>query len=252
MWEMFRYPHVNSEGVCCMFSKFIVAAAAAVLSPVAASAATYDFADFGNSVFSYGYGSGTSFTAFPNSYTGGCYGVATFACASNGSNSSEPFIGAASDGSAFQFAGTVGVPANTLVFHPGPAATGQDAILIFTAPTSSTYVITGDFLRLSQTSPAGDGTLISAYVNGVFNSSIALPNAPYLASAPLGGSLFLNAGDTIQLNVGNNGDYTYDSTGLQGSIASVPEPTTWAMMIGGFGVVGGAMRRRAKVRVAFA
>ena len=27
--------------------------------------------------------------------------------------------------------------------------------------------------------------------------------------------------------------------------AAVPEPTTWAMMIGGFGLVGGAMRRRA-------
>lgn len=26
--------------------------------------------------------------------------------------------------------------------------------------------------------------------------------------------------------------------------SSVPEPTTWAMMIGGFGIVGGAMRRR--------
>lgn len=37
-------------------------------------------------------------------------------------------------------------------------------------------------------------------------------------------------------------------------IGSVPEPATWALMIGGFGVVGGAMRRRAasaRVRVSF-
>ena len=33
--------------------------------------------------------------------------------------------------------------------------------------------------------------------------------------------------------------------------AAVPEPTTWAMMIAGFGLVGGAMRRR-KTSVAFA
>jgi hypothetical protein len=26
--------------------------------------------------------------------------------------------------------------------------------------------------------------------------------------------------------------------------SAVPEPSTWAMMIGGFGIVGGAMRRR--------
>nr|WP_084192404.1 PEPxxWA-CTERM sorting domain-containing protein [Parasphingorhabdus marina] len=28
---------------------------------------------------------------------------------------------------------------------------------------------------------------------------------------------------------------------------AVPEPATWAMMIGGFGLVGGAMRRRKKL-----
>ena len=28
------------------------------------------------------------------------------------------------------------------------------------------------------------------------------------------------------------------------SLSAVPEPATWAMMIGGFGMVGGAMRRR--------
>lgn len=33
--------------------------------------------------------------------------------------------------------------------------------------------------------------------------------------------------------------------------ASISEPATWAMMIGGFGMIGGAMRRRARVHVAF-
>jgi hypothetical protein len=35
-------------------------------------------------------------------------------------------------------------------------------------------------------------------------------------------------------------------TGLQtiGTVAAVPEPASWAMMIGGFGLIGGAMRRR--------
>jgi hypothetical protein len=35
---------------------------------------------------------------------------------------------------------------------------------------------------------------------------------------------------------------------------AVPEPATWAMMIGGMGVVGGAMRRRRSVstKVSFA
>ena len=36
------------------------------------------------------------------------------------------------------------------------------------------------------------------------------------------------------------------------SLTSVPEPATWALMIAGFGLVGGAMRRRAAAGVRFA
>jgi len=45
--------------------------------------------------------------------------------------------------------------------------------------------------------------------------------------------------DTIQTD---NWTYTLDSTG-----PVVPEPATWAMMIGGFALAGAAMRRRATV-----
>ena len=37
-----------------------------------------------------------------------------------------------------------------------------------------------------------------------------------------------------------------------GTVAPVPEPTSWAMMLGGFGLVGGAMRARRKAAVSFA
>ncbi|QXQ05522.1 PEPxxWA-CTERM sorting domain-containing protein [Sphingosinicellaceae bacterium] len=33
-------------------------------------------------------------------------------------------------------------------------------------------------------------------------------------------------------------------------VSAVPEPMTWALMVGGFGMVGGAMRRNGKVAVA--
>ena len=38
----------------------------------------------------------------------------------------------------------------------------------------------------------------------------------------------------------------YRFTSAQAFAASVPEPGTWAMMLGGFGAVGFAMRRRKK------
>nr|WP_254447510.1 PEPxxWA-CTERM sorting domain-containing protein [Sphingomonas sp. ID1715] len=42
-----------------------------------------------------------------------------------------------------------------------------------------------------------------------------------------------------------NADGKIDGFKLNG-LAVVPEPATWAMMIGGFGLVGGAMRRKAR------
>jgi hypothetical protein len=36
------------------------------------------------------------------------------------------------------------------------------------------------------------------------------------------------------------------------AVAAVPEPATWAMMIGGFGLIGAAARRRARTTIAYA
>lgn len=47
----------------------------------------------------------------------------------------------------------------------------------------------------------------------------------------------------------NGGDNTEFITA---AVSAIPEPATWAMLILGFGVVGGAMRRKPRVQVAFA
>ncbi|SIO16668.1 PEP-CTERM protein-sorting domain-containing protein [Parasphingorhabdus marina DSM 22363] len=60
----------------------------------------------------------------------------------------------------------------------------------------------------------------------------------------------LEAADSFNV-VGNrlNIDFRASSPGdyIRVLTAPVPEPSTWAMMIGGFGLVGGAMRRRRKM-----
>jgi len=232
--------------------RMFLAAAALALVPTAVSAATYDFArDFGSSVFRYGYGQGASFTAFTSSTASGCFGVANLACRNSGGDS-LPYIGATTDGSGFAVS-TVNVPANTLLFHPGQGVGATDAILIFVAPRSTTYTLSGTFSRVDTVNGGGNGVALSAYVNGNLNDTSVLSSAAYGASLGINGTVALNAGDTIQLNVGNNGEFSYDTTGLQGSItaAGVPEPASWALMIGGFGLAGGSLRRR-KVRVAFA
>jgi hypothetical protein len=46
----------------------------------------------------------------------------------------------------------------------------------------------------------------------------------------------------------------YKQNDIELAVAAVPEPATWAMMLGGFGLVGGAMRsaRRRKTQVTYA
>lgn len=234
-----------------MIRTFLTAAAALTLLPAAASAASYDFAaDYGASVFSYGYGQGASFTAFTNSYDGGCFGISVLACQTSGSNNSIPYAGTANDGSAFA-AQTITVPANTLLFHPGVDGSNSDAIVIFTAPSSRLYTLSGTFIRLDNTNGGGNGVFLSAFVNENLNATFVLDGAQF-SNVGVSGSVFLNQGDRIQLNVGNNGEYTYDTTGLQGTISFVPEPGTWAMMIGGISLIGGAARRRQRTTVRFA
>lgn len=89
-------------------------------------------------------------------------------------------------------------------------------------------------------------------------NSIFLP-VGYVSNTALAGALTINGATLASLNLtpGSylvrlvNGDsITVNVGGV--SAPAVPEPATWAMMIAGFGAVGGAMRRRQIARVRFA
>lgn len=77
----------------------------------------------------------------------------------------------------------------------------------------------------------------------------------------IGSNYTIGAGGNYQLRFGvtNVGDANYQSglafAGLTINnvpVDGVPEPTTWAMLILGFGLIGTAMRRQSKVNVAYA
>ncbi|HWW65777.1 MAG TPA: PEPxxWA-CTERM sorting domain-containing protein [Sphingomonadaceae bacterium] len=73
---------------------------------------------------------------------------------------------------------------------------------------------------------------------------------------------FQGSGGTALVTLTFSGDDATNFTGLQFNanqnafeidsmnVAAVPEPATWAMMIGGFGLIGLSMRRRSRTRVA--
>ena len=49
------------------------------------------------------------------------------------------------------------------------------------------------------------------------------------------------SGDNLQFSFGNNTRFAYR---LEGTSSAAPEPAAWALMIGGFGLVGTVLRRR--------
>jgi hypothetical protein len=89
-----------------------------------------------------------------------------------------------------------------------------------------------------------DGTsgLITGYLNGVEQWSFDDTGDLFGANS----NLWFLRDDTAQNSEDSAGtaDYIrlYDT--VEGTRSAVPEPATWAMMVGGFGLIGGAMRRR--------
>jgi len=99
----------------------------------------------------------------------------------------------------------------------------------------------------------GDLDITSAFLNdtikflevssGLFELEF-LPNTPVLAGT-----------QTITVNglSRGNGSYSGSLAFLGAGASAIPEPATWAMMIGGFGMVGGAVRSaRRKTKVTYA
>ena len=113
-------------------------------------------------------------------------------------------------------------------------------------------------------------TLTSFDIAAAFGSN---PGNTYTVTAFLGaatvGTLSGNLGQFATINgfgntsldrvvfdgIGGGGGFELDNIVLNGTATgAVPEPATWAMMLVGFGAIGGALRRRQKVatRIRFA
>jgi len=70
-----------------------------------------------------------------------------------------------------------------------------------------------------------------------------------LPSTTMTGFSFSNSGGSLFVNWQNVQTFTGATVAIGGS---VPEPASWALMLGGFGLVGGALRSRRRQAVSFA
>jgi len=94
-------------------------------------------------------------------------------------------------------------------------------------------------------------TLNGVTINGSGGTFNQWTNFSSLANA------FVAGNNTLTFNVVNAAQRTGNPTGLRveflsSDVSAVPEAATWAMMIGGFGLLGLALRRRTTQSVRFA
>jgi len=231
-----------------MFKSLIAAAAIATVA-MPAAATSYDaFSSFdgtqGAGNFSYGSWDGSSFTAFTGD-TGCSNKISNVICLGD-------LPGAFKTTSGAHQSGTVIVPGDALILHPGPNA-GQAAAVMFTVTNAADYNV--DFSAfVADNNPSGVNLLIFSPTFGVsfpVGSLNAQNHNVSLSGSLLGPGVIAPVGFQFGFAVDYDGSYYNDSTGINLTVSTadapggVPEPASWAMMVGGFGLVGGAMRRRA-------
>ncbi len=148
---------------------------------------------------------------------------------------STPFIGHNTTAGTITFA-SFHVPTDELQLHPGIA--GEEAVVRWTAPSSGAFFITGRFEGLDSTTTdvhilLNGGSLLSGSIGS--NGDVV----PFTLTTGV------NAGDHLDFVVGfGSNNYFFDSTGLAATIAPVPDPNSFALVIVGF-LVFVILRRRA-------
>jgi hypothetical protein len=230
---------------------FAVSTALALAFAAPASATVFDaFTSFdgtqGAGGFQYGFFDGTAFTAFTSPSNCSTI-ISDTICLNNGG-----LPGAFKSTTGAHTSGTVLVPGNALVLHPGSEA-GQAAAILFTLPTASNFTVDLSAF-VADTNPSGVNVTFFSVGGTLPVGTLSAANPTLTFNSPAVGGFPANFQFGVAIEYA--GTYSNDSTGVNFTVttedaaAAVPEPATWGMMLVGFGLVGAGMRRRQSTAVA--
>ena len=147
--------------------------------------------------------------------------------------------------------------------NPNGVAPGTGPVLDETVGTNSYFSIDGGQTQMfgnslfSTGTYNGDGNQTSHWVdsntcNGFNQLGIMDPTFCYGETGVVKG-LDLAAMDVIGWNLSQPAreGYARSTASIYAANGTVPEPASWALMLGGFGLVGAAMRRRPRTAISF-
>jgi hypothetical protein len=139
----------------------------------------------------------------------------------------------------------------TVVPSTGGLPTGPDGYVADTSDISDS-LSTGFANYNDPNAFALAGVYTDAAGDAIADNQVFRIGASDTLTAPTDAArLYLGFADAGGFN-GSSGLYTDNSGSLQVSISAVPESSSWALMILGFGAMGMAARRRGKMRKALA
>lgn len=137
----------------------------------------------------------------------------------------------------FLTSGTPFTPSITAVFFNGfGTSTSFDDLFTFTIPQNG---VGSGSISTSFSGNLNKLTITNLWINGV---SYVVPSTGSGQSLTVGGIPILNGVlNTIEVKGFTSGSGSYSGTA---TFQAVPEAATWAMMLGGFGLMGTVLRRR--------
>lgn len=235
-----------------LLTRGLIPAVALVIAPVAVAQTTYGGSDDGSSVGGPNANSDAAEAAFLVDATS--YGTVTtldFESAATGDSGSFSFPGVTVSSTSGFGNGFSGVSDTTLGNLYGYSIGGGSKWFGFPTGTATFNFAgtTNSFGFYTTGLQTSFGTTLTVSMNGANATTFNLPVNVNGGASYFG---FTTASAFNTVTIDRPGFDAWGIDRVSYNLGAVPEPSTWALMILGFGAIGAAMRRRSAVKVKFA